>query len=205
MIVLIVQKDTLEAGKVKAVLKIITESPESFLEKLQEAHCYVCQLLAYTNNSPYLFDKLIQLVGSCKTNLGKDWYEFDHDTLAKIISLFMESDKTFVDFPTIKNIFGFSLNMFPVIFKEVRITENPSLPIPKEIRQREEILALIGDLTPTDLPKRRSKHDKKEEKKEEKVEKGEKKESEKKEHDKKDHDKKEHEKENKKSSCVKKE
>jgi len=153
-IVLIIQKDTLENNKVKSILKIIDVSPENFLSNLQESHCFICQLVAFSSNNPILFDKLINLVAPYKTNFGKDWYEFDHETLAKIITLFIESDKTVIDFTSIRSIFGFNFQMFPVVTKEIKIISNKEKEkeIPKE---KEEIMTLIDNLQESEIPRRK--------------------------------------------------
>lgn len=179
MIVLIIQKDTLENNKVKSVLKITDVAPEIFLSNLQESHCFVCQLVAFTENKPQLFDKLIHLAAANKTNFGKDWYEFDHETLAKIITLFIESDKTVIDFTAINSIYGFSFQIFPVITKEVKIISNapsnisnlssnlssnaPSISnvssnasSSREIKkEKEELLTLIDNLQESEIPRRK--------------------------------------------------
>lgn len=149
-IVLIIQKDTLENDKVKSFLKIIDVAPEIFLSTLQESHCFICQLVAFTNNNSGLFDKLINIISPYKTNFGKDWYEFDHETLAKIISLFLDTDKTVIDFTSIKSIFGFNFQMFPVITKEIKISNIKEIP-----KEKEEILSLIDNLQESDVPKRK--------------------------------------------------
>jgi hypothetical protein len=165
MIVLIIQKDTLENNKVKSVLKITDVAPETFLSNLQESHCFVCQLVAYTENKPSLFDKLIHLASGNKTNFGKDWYEFDHETLSKIITLFIESDRTIIDFTSISSIYGFNFQIFPVITKEVKITSN-SLVTNKEVKEvkevkkdivkeKEDLLTLIDNLQETEIPRRK--------------------------------------------------
>ena len=166
MIVLIIQKDTLENNKVKSVLKITDVAPETFLSNLQESHCFVCQLVAYAENKPSLFDKLIHLASGNKTNFGKDWYEFDHETLAKIITLFIESGSTIIDFTSISSIYGFSFQIFPVITKEVKITSNISSSLGttnKEVKEvkkdivkeKEDLLTLIDNLQETEIPRRK--------------------------------------------------
>lgn len=89
-ICLVVQKDTLENNKVKSVLKIIDESPQDFVDKLQEGHCFRYQLVSHTGNNPSLFNKVTNVISKHKTSYGKDWYELDHDVLAKVVSLFLE-------------------------------------------------------------------------------------------------------------------
>lgn len=177
MIVLIIQKDTLENNMVKSVLKITDVTPETFLSTLQESHCFVCQLVAYTENKASLFDKLIHLVSENKTNFGKDWYEFDHETLSKIISLFIESDRTVIDFTSINSIFGFNFQVFPIITKEIKISSNVSnsLGTNKEIKEvrevrevrevkeikkdivkeKGELLTLIDNLQESEMPRRK--------------------------------------------------
>ena len=123
-ICLVIQKDTLENDKVKSVLKIVDEDPEVFVKNLQEGHCIPYQLVAHTQNNTRLFDKVINTVNNHKTDYGKDWYELDHDVLAKVVSLFLETDKTVVNFKIISSIFGFSLNIFPVVTKEIKIVSN---------------------------------------------------------------------------------
>lgn len=153
-ICLVIQKDTLENNKVKSVLKIIDEDPESFVNNLQEGHCIPYQLVAHTGNDASLFDKVIHTVSSYKTNYGKDWYELDHEVLAKVISLFLESEKTVINFKIISNVFGFSLNLFPVVTKEITIVSNSN----KEKKEKEEeLVTLIENLKEDSSRKRKDK------------------------------------------------
>jgi len=141
-ICLVIQKDTLENNKVKSVLKIIDEDPETFVLNLQEGHCIPYQLVAHTGNNTHLFDKVINTVSKHKTNYGKDWYELDHEVLSKVVSLFLETDKTVINFKIISSIFGFSLNLFPVVTKEIKIVQNESA----EKKENEDIVTLIENL-----------------------------------------------------------
>lgn len=145
-ICLIVQKDTLENGKVKSVLKIIDKNPEEYVSILQEGHCIPYQLIAHTNNDPVLFDQIISTVSSYKTDHGKDWYELDSEALSKVITLFLEKDKSILDFTKISSIFGFSFNLFPVVTKEIRITS----------KDKKELVTLIENLDKEDKRKKKS-------------------------------------------------
>ena len=120
-ICLVIQKDTLENNKVKSVLKSVPERPEDFISELQEGHCIPYQLVAHTKDDPILLDSLITTVSNSKTSYGKDWYELDMETLSEVISLFLKSGKTVIDFTTISSIFGFTFNVFPVVTKEIKI------------------------------------------------------------------------------------
>jgi len=126
---LIVQKDTLENDKVKSVLKVCHENPEVFLSKLQDSHCIQYQLIAYCKTNPEMMERISVIVKKYKTNYGTDWYEFDHDALANIISLYIEYDKMFIDVKSIADIIGFSFNMFPVVTKEIKVSTIPNVPI----------------------------------------------------------------------------
>lgn len=151
-ICLVVQKDTLDNNKVKSVLKIIDESPQEFVDKLQEGHCFRYQLVAHTGNNTVLFDKVINVISKHKTSYGKDWYELDHEALAKVVSLFLEYGDTVVNFKAIASIFGFSLKLFPVVTKEVKITNKEGKEIKENVKEKEttkeDILTLVEKLEP---------------------------------------------------------
>lgn len=117
-ICLVVQKDTLENGKIKSVLKKIDIDPEEFVSNLQENHCIEYQLLAYAENFSFE-SKLEEITSEHKTNYGKDWYEFDHNILAEIISLFLKNDTVILNIKSISSIIGFDFHLFPVITKEI--------------------------------------------------------------------------------------
>lgn len=142
---LIVQKDTLENDKVKSIMRTCEISPDDFLSELQTGHCIEYQLLAYTSNST---DKMRSLIAPYKTNYGKDWYEFDHDVLAKILTLFLEHDTTTINMTSISAIMGFSLKMFPKISKEIRVS-------PLEKNSSKEIITLIETLEKSNTPRRK--------------------------------------------------
>lgn len=146
-ICLVVQKDTLENNKVKSVLKIIDESPEEFVSKLQEGHCFRYQLISHTKNNAKLFDRVIKVISEHKTDYGKDWYELDHDVLAKVISLFLEYGETVVNIKLISSIFGFSFKLYPIVTKEIKITDKDGKEL-KESTTKEDILTLVEKLEP---------------------------------------------------------
>lgn len=158
-ICLVIQKDTLENNKVKSVLKVVDENPEDFLNTLQEGHCIPYQLVAYINkNDPVLISKIIDAASNCKTDYGKDWYELDMESLSKVISIFLESSKTFINFPIISSIFGFNFNVFPVVTKEIKITTNDEqldVVERKDKKEKKEIITLIENLQ--DEPRRKKK------------------------------------------------
>ena len=148
-ICLVVQKDTLENNKVKSVLKIIDETPEEFVSQLQEGHCFRYQLVSYTKNNTKLFDKVIKVISEHKTDYGKDCYELDHEVLAKVISLFLECDETIVNIRTISSVFGFSFKLYPIVTKEIKITDKDGNEIKeKESTTKEDILTLVEKLDP---------------------------------------------------------
>lgn len=147
-ICLVVQKDTLENNKVKSVLKIIDESPQDFVDKLQEGHCFRYQLVSHTGNNPSLFNKVTNVISKHKTNYGKDWYELDHDVLAKVVSLFLEYGETVVNFKAIASILGFSLKLFPVVTKEIKITNKDGKDVKETETTKEDILTLVEKLEP---------------------------------------------------------
>lgn len=141
---LIVQKDTLENEKVKSVLKVVSEDPTEYLNKLQDSHCIPFQLLAYTECCSQLSIDLTKIVADHKTSYGTDWYEFNHNVLAQIISAYLTFSKTVIDLHCISDIIGFKLNMFPVVKKEIKIetidtpvvqsgVDGPDLKIPELI------------------------------------------------------------------------
>jgi len=155
---LIVQKDTLEDDKVKAVLKVCHENPEDFLSKLQESHCIQYQLIAYCKTNPEMMERLSVIVKQYKTNYGTDWYEFDHDALANIISLYIEYDMMYINVQSIADIMGFSFNMFPVVTKEIKVSTIPNVPVrvhkepvismPKEKEEEEPIVPIKEEAVP---------------------------------------------------------
>jgi hypothetical protein len=147
-ICLVVQKDTLDNNKVKSVLKIIDETPQEFVDKLQEGHCFRYQLVAHTANNTGLFDKVINVISKHKTSYGKDWYELDHEALAKVVSLFLEHGDTVVNFKAIASILGFSLKLFPVVTKEVKITTKETKEVKEKETTKEDILTLVEKLEP---------------------------------------------------------
>lgn len=151
-ICLVVQKDTLENNKVKSLLKNVDETPEDFVNNLQEGHCIPYQLIAHCPNDSKLTDRLIRAVGSHKTNFGKDWYDLDHEVLSKVISLFLENDKTVLNIKLVSSIFGFSFQLFPIVTKEIKITEN----------KKEEIVTLIETLQESESKRKVKKSSKKE-------------------------------------------
>jgi len=156
-ICLVIQKDTLENDKVKSILKIVDEDPESFVNNLQEGHCIPYQLVAHTTNNTQLFDRVINVVKDYKTNYGKDWYELDHDVLSKVISLFLETDKTIINFKIISSIFGFSLNLFPVVTKEIKIVANENKIVANENKKEDELVSLIENLKEDSSKRRKDK------------------------------------------------
>lgn len=147
-ICLVVQKDTLENNKVKSVLKIIEETPEDFVNKLQEGHCFRYQLVAHTGNNPSLFDKVTSVISKHKTSYGKDWYELDHDVLAKVVSLFLDYGSSVINFKCISSILGFSLKLFPVVTKEIKITNKEGKEVKDKETTKEDILTLVEKLEP---------------------------------------------------------
>ena len=166
---LVVQKDTLENDKIKSIVRTC-ENVDQFVSELQAGHCIEYQLLGYTNFSNELSSKLSSIIVSCKTNYGKDWYEFDHNTLAKIISLFLESEKSMVNLKSISSIMGFTLRMYPVVSKEIRVSSVSSGSTAAVIAAtvasqgstssdvKEEIISLIEDLKGvSELPRRNKK------------------------------------------------
>jgi len=119
MINLLVQLDTFQNDKIKAILKTGEES----ISKLQEEHCFEFQLVAKSDSSANLIDELINTSSPYKTKYGKNWYEFDIDGLTKVINIFLKSGGTFVDLKIISSIFGFSFELKPLIKKEVKIED----------------------------------------------------------------------------------
>ncbi len=154
MINLIVQKETFNSNKIKAILK----SGENLVSKLQEDHCFEFQLVAKTDSSPTLIDNLINTAASYKTKYGKDWYEFDVEGLTKIVNIFLESGPIYIDLKIISKIFGFSFNLIPLVKKEVKVKE---IVISKENKlvEKEEIENLLKDydITPPTLRKKEKK------------------------------------------------
>jgi hypothetical protein len=163
VLVLIVQKDTFQNNKVKAILKTSELKTDELISKLQEENCIEFQLIAHTESSPDLIDKIIHMSSSYKTKHGKDWYELDNEILSKLISVFLENSSTILNLKTISDIFGFSLKLFPVISKEIKIQNilESKIPNKKDIH-KEELVHILENFQENDLP-RKSK-DKKEKK-----------------------------------------
>jgi hypothetical protein len=172
MIVLIIQKDTFQNNKVKSILKTTTLTTEELLTNLQEEHCIEFQLIAHTENSPVLVDKLIQLTTNYKTKFGKDWYEFDGEILSKIIFKFLENGNTYLNLNSISSTFGFSLDIFPVISKEVKIQNileskieskisNKEIKPKKEKEEFEDILENLQEMDKIDKSEKPRKNKKK--------------------------------------------
>jgi hypothetical protein len=161
MLCLIIQKDTLENDRVKSIVKTTELVPQEFVSKLQEQHCIPYQLISYVKSCSDLQDRLTSLTNDYKTVHGKDWYEFDYEVLSKIISLFLEYDSIFLDLKTISSIFGFSLRLFPVVVKEIKISpkEGFSKDSSKEENvsslKEKEIVNMIESLQESELPRRR--------------------------------------------------
>ena len=104
-ICLVVQKDTFENGKVKSVFKKIDNDPYEFVKSLQDNHCIEYQLLGYISDfSEKTENKLNSVVSSYKTNHGKDWYEFDQETLSKIITVFIKYERPVLNIKSITKI-----------------------------------------------------------------------------------------------------
>jgi hypothetical protein len=118
---LAVQKDTLENGYVKSIMKVWESSPGEFLSSIQESSCYEFQLIAYTKICMDLDTKLTSLTAAYKTNYGKNWYSFNANAIADIVSLFLKYDSAVIDIHLISEIFGFSFKIFPVVKKEINI------------------------------------------------------------------------------------
>lgn len=174
---LFVQKDTLEKEKVKAILRSFQSNPEEYLTQLQESHCIPYQLIAFCATNPELINRLNILVKPFKTNYGKDWYEFNHNALADIISLYIEYDSIYLNVCSIADIMGFTFKMYPVVKKEIKVSTiapsrihevsiiGPDLNIPLKIdavplKDKEEILEKIAELEKSDRSER--KHERKE-------------------------------------------
>ena len=133
---LIVQKDTLENEKVKSVLTVCEEDPHKFVETLQEGHCIPYQLIAFSKNNKEMDERITIISTPFKTDHGKNWYSFDHKTIAEIISLYVEYDSTWINIQSISDIMGFDFKMYPVVKKEILISNIPS--VPSKIHKRED-------------------------------------------------------------------
>lgn len=135
---LIVQKDTLEKDKVKSIVRACDVTPVEFVRELQTGHCIEYQLLSHTANTEKLFEAVKTLIGPFKTSFGRDWYDFDHETLSQIISIFLANGETVINFPLINSIMGFHLRMFPTVNKEIVISTISD--------EKEEIVSLLENL-----------------------------------------------------------
>ena len=153
-ICLVVQKDTLENSKVKSVLKQIDNDPHDFVNQLQENHCIEYQLIAHVSNfSVDTQNRLTNISTPFKTNHGKDWYEFDHEVLSQIVSLFIENEVAILNMKLISSIMGFTFTLFPVVTKEIhvsRIGDN---------KDEEDVVSMLEQLQ-SELPKKDRKHKK---------------------------------------------
>lgn len=118
---LVVQKDTFENGKVKSIIRESQQSPQNFLNSLQELSCYEFQLVAYTKFNQELEERVLKFSSGYKTNYGKDWYDFDGDGLSGVISLFLEYDYVSLNLHCVSNVIEYSLTLFPIVSKEVNI------------------------------------------------------------------------------------
>lgn len=165
MFCLVVQKDTLENDKIKAILRSTNDDLEKFLSDLQTGHCIEYQLLAHTKNSD-VNDKVLSVVSLYKTNYGKDWYDLDHNVLAEIISLFLEHGTSIINLKCISEIMGFSLKIFPVVNKEIKISSinnitTSSSEIAKDIKtDKTDNTDKVNNNDKKDEEKPRDKHDK---------------------------------------------
>lgn len=166
--VLIIQKDTLENEKVKAVLTVCEEDPNQFTSNLQEGHCIPYQLIAHTPNNSEMVERLSIISTPFKTNHGKNWYEFNHQTIAEIISLFVEYNNTWINIQSISDIMGFNFTMYPVVTKEITISNIPSVPIrihntdhlkidPVPLEKKDEIIDQILKLEKSSVRDKRRK------------------------------------------------
>lgn len=154
MIVLIVQKDTFQNDKVKSILKTTELKPEELVLKLQEEHCIEFQLIAHTESSATLIDKLITISSAYKTKYGKDWYEFDGEILARLISKFLENGSTILNLKSISNIFGYSFEIFPVISKEIKIQNILESKILSKEVDKEELVDILENLQEIEVPRK---------------------------------------------------
>lgn len=118
---LVVQKDTLENGRVKSIIRESQQSPEDFVNSLQDFSCYEFQLVAYTKFNAELEERVLKFSSVYKTNYGKDWYAFDGEGLAGVVSLFLEYASVTVNFNCMSSVFGYTLDLFPVVAKEINI------------------------------------------------------------------------------------
>ena len=153
---LVVQKDTLENQKVKSVVRSCENEPNEFLKELQGGHCIEYQLLAYADNSEDLISRVSGFIAPYKTNYGRDWYEFNHEALAKILTLFLESGISTINLSSISSIIGFSLQMFPVVNKEIKVSA-----LTGSSTEKEEIITLLETLQVEKTDLNRRKKDKK--------------------------------------------
>ncbi len=125
--VLIIQKDTLEEEKVKALLTVCNEDPHLFTSTLQEGHCIPYQLIAHSVNNKEMAERISIIANPFKTDHGKNWYAFDHKTIAEIISLYIEYNQSWINIQSISDIIGFDFKMYPVVRKEIKISNIPSV------------------------------------------------------------------------------
>lgn len=184
---LVVQKDTLENGRVKSIIRESQQSPEDFVNSLQDFSCYEFQLVAYTKFNTELEERVLKFSSVYKTNYGKDWYAFDGEGLAGVVSLFLEYASVTVNLNCVSSIFGYTLDLFPVVAKEINIVtltrgevssstssvssvcsvipeRNDEQKEQREVREKEgkddPIISLIEKLEPTksDLKKDKPSH-----------------------------------------------
>ena len=160
----VVQKDTLENDKVKAVVAAC-ENPSDFVQELQSGHCIEYQLLAHTSNSEDLMNRVTTLIAPFKTSFGINWYDLNHHALSQIMTLFLEHGTATIDLKSISEIMKFSLRISPAVTKEIKISQ-VSKNSQEAQETGEEIITLLENLQVAEKDSRRKKDPKKEIKKE---------------------------------------
>ena len=159
---LVVQKDTLDKDTVGSVLAPTELNPADYVAELQSHHCIEYQLVAHTQHSGELEARCREAAKPYKADFGNNWYRFNHQGLSKIISLFLEAGTSTINLRSVNQIFGFTLQIFPIVDREIVIR-----PVTSEVKESEneaqvtkdEIVTIIEDLSKTHEKKSRDKKD----------------------------------------------
>ena len=166
---LVVQKDTFDKATVGSVLSSTNLNPDDFVKELQSHHCIEYQLIAHTQHSPVLETMCREAAQPYKADFGRDWYRFDQKALSQIISFFLESGTSVINLRSVNQIFGFSVQIFPIVDREVVIRpvknndskgENKAEPEENSNQvTKDEIATIIEDLSKADAKKSRDKRE----------------------------------------------
>ena len=143
---LITQKETRNKRKIKCLITLTDQQPETFVEKLQQNHCIEYQLVIYSVATKTLLNQLDQICKEKKTGLGKNWYDFSDVDLAFVISTYFSNGKVIFDYTKIADIVDHTLSLIFNDHKQIKIVVPSS-----------EIIPLITSEVTDEQPRRRRK------------------------------------------------